>query len=98
MGVPAGPRGAPGAAGAPRGRPAAGAAAQAGAPPGDGGPGGLMRDLLFSPIFFYGQIVLVLVLALGLGAASLGQSQRPRLPAAPTSWLRPILEGEEARA
>lgn len=57
-----------------------------------------MRTLLFSPIFFYGQILFVIVLGLLLGAIALGRAQKPTLPNARRSRLRPLLEGEEARA
>jgi hypothetical protein len=58
-----------------------------------------MRTLLFSPVLFYGQIVLVLVLALLLGALVAGGGERrQRGAAARPSRLRPFLERQEARA
>jgi len=55
-----------------------------------------MRTLLFSPIVFYGQILLVLALALLLGTL-LTRSGRRRLRSGP-SPLAPLLEREEVRA
>jgi Flp pilus assembly protein TadB len=55
-----------------------------------------MRNLLFSPIFFYGQILLVLVLALLLGALATRSGER-RAPGG-RSYLTPLLEREEVRA
>jgi hypothetical protein len=58
-----------------------------------------MATLLFSPVFFYGQIVLVLAVALLLGTL-LTRSGRPRAPGASYARLRlgPLLERQEARA
>jgi Flp pilus assembly protein TadB len=55
-----------------------------------------MRALLFSPIFFYGQILLVLVLALLLGALATRSGER-RAPGG-RSYLTPLLEREEVRS
>lgn len=57
-----------------------------------------MSTLLFSPIVFYGQIVLVLVLALLLGALVASRGERPPRGAGRPSRLAPILERQEARA
>jgi hypothetical protein len=58
-----------------------------------------MRTLLFSPVVFYGQILLVLVLALLLGAlvVNRGEKRASEGPARP-SRLTPLLERQEARA
>jgi Flp pilus assembly protein TadB len=55
-----------------------------------------MRTLLFSPILFYGQILLVLALALLLGALATRTGGR-RAPGG-RSRLTPLLQREEARA
>ncbi len=56
-----------------------------------------MRALLFSPIFFYAQIVLVMVLALLLGTLIVGRGEgKPR--GSKPSRLAPLLEREEMRA
>ena len=56
-----------------------------------------MRSLLFSPIFFYGQILSVLVLALLLGALVTRGRERPDRTGR-RGRLKPLLEREEARA
>ena len=55
-----------------------------------------MRTLLYSPIFFYGQILFVLALALLIGAFATRDGTR-RAGRSP-SLLAPLLEREEARA
>lgn len=55
-----------------------------------------MRELLFSPIFFYGQILFVLALALLLGA--LATRTGGRRARGGRARLAPLLEREEARA
>jgi len=58
-----------------------------------------MSFVLFSPVVFYGQILVVLGLALLLGAMVARHGQpRPRLQLASPSLLRPLLDREEARA
>jgi Flp pilus assembly protein TadB len=57
-----------------------------------------MGSLLFSPVFFYGQILLVLVIALLLGAMAAGRGERHPDVARRPSRLAPLLEREGARA
>jgi Flp pilus assembly protein TadB len=56
-----------------------------------------MRTLLFSPIFFYGQILLVLVLALLIGAFATRSGGERRAPRGRT-YLAPLRQSEEVRA
>jgi hypothetical protein len=56
-----------------------------------------MRSLLFSPLFFYGQILFVLVLALLLGAL-VARNDLERASSRGRARLAPLLEREEARA
>ncbi len=58
----------------------------------------MIRSLLFSPVFFYGQIVFVLVVALLLGAYVAGRGAgRPASGGSPRR-LQPFLESQRARA
>jgi hypothetical protein len=58
-----------------------------------------MATLLFSPVLFYAQIVLVLLLALLVGAVVASGGRRPARPRAPRpDWLTSFLRDEEARA
>jgi Flp pilus assembly protein TadB len=57
-----------------------------------------MRTLLFSPLVFYGQIVLVLALALLLGAAVAGRQAPANRGTRTQRRLRPLLDRQEARA
>ncbi len=56
-----------------------------------------MPSLLFSPVFFYGQILFLLVLALLLGALVTRGRERPARTGG-RSRLKPLLEREEVRA
>jgi hypothetical protein len=56
-----------------------------------------MPSMLYSPVVFYGQIVLVLVVALLVGALVVASGERRPRPAR-RSRLAPLLEREEARA
>jgi Flp pilus assembly protein TadB len=56
----------------------------------------MTRSILFSPLFFYGQIVFVLLVALALGLLVAGDGKRRR-PASRTRF-RPLLETQRARA
>jgi hypothetical protein len=58
-----------------------------------------MASFLFSPVFFYGQILLVLAVALLLGTLlTRGGRARPAGSGAPRSRLAPLLERQEVRA
>jgi hypothetical protein len=58
-----------------------------------------MPGLLFSPVFFYAQIVLVLLLALVFGALIASSGERRRLPrASRPDWFTAMLRRQEARA
>jgi hypothetical protein len=58
-----------------------------------------MGSLLFSPVFFFGQIVLVLGLAVLVGALVVSSGERRQRSGPPRAeWLRPLLLREEARA
>ena len=56
----------------------------------------MTRSILFSPLFFYGQVVFVLVVALAVGVVVAGGGGRRR-PAS-RGRLRPLLEGQRGRA
>ncbi len=57
-----------------------------------------MRSVIFSPLFFFAQIVLILALAAFLGANLAGWSSRRRLSPASNQHLRSYLERERSRA
>jgi Flp pilus assembly protein TadB len=56
----------------------------------------MTRAILFSPVVFYGQLVLVLVLALGVGVLVAGGG--PSRPPVSRSRLQPFLEMQRGRA
>jgi len=58
----------------------------------------MLRNLLFSPVFFYGQILFVLVLAMLMGALVVNRGERRPQAQRRPSRLAPLLERQEARA
>ena len=56
----------------------------------------MKRTILFSPVFFYGQLILVLALAVGVAVlvAGGGSSDQP----GSRSWLQPFLQVQRGRA
>jgi Flp pilus assembly protein TadB len=56
----------------------------------------MTRAILFSPVFFYGQLILVLALAVSVAmlVAGGGRGEQP----SSRSWLQPFLQGQRGRA
>src|SRR5205085_11082790 len=95
--LPAEPRGPAGADHHPCGGPAAGAPLEDRPAPERRGALGAVKALLFSPLAFYGQIVLLLALALLFGALISGRAGTgPRRRAG--RRLGPLLDRQRARA
>lgn len=58
----------------------------------------MSQPFLFSPVLFYGQVVLVLVVALLLAVHLTGSGVRRPADLVPAAWVQRILEGQRARA